>query len=192
MAWVVVPETSKLILDKANIPYPCLLYLFGRPAPPPSYDMGCSITTNQCLCCRGRVETEKDQPNQNMTIKLFWFPWLSHAKWILLQHPLESRQDVATIWHMSYFLWQISRDLHWKICIADCMRYVQDFFKFAQHHPKTQGTLWQHPTAKICANCCPTLWFLHVDVWALMFFWCVLKIMYKTWGYFYSIPWKKC
>ena len=34
MAWVVVPETSKLILDKANIPYPCLLYLFGRPAPP--------------------------------------------------------------------------------------------------------------------------------------------------------------
>ena len=128
MAWVVVPETSKLILDKAKIPYPCLLYLFGRPAPPPSYDMGCSITTNQCLCCRGRVETEKDQPNQNMTIKLFWFPWLSHAKWILLQHPLESRQDVATIWHMSYFLWQISRDLHWKICIADCMRYVQDFF----------------------------------------------------------------
>ena len=43
------------VSNKANVPYPCLLYLFGRPAPPHSYDMGCSITTNQRLLCLGRL-----------------------------------------------------------------------------------------------------------------------------------------
>ena len=87
-----------------------------------------------------------------------------------------SRQGVTVIWHVShFFLWQMSRDLHQKIFIADCMRYVQEkniLLIFAKHRAKTQRTLWQHPNTKICQTV-----FQHVG-FSLMFL--SFNVFHKT------------
>ena len=70
MGWVIVPETSKPATDKANVPYPCLLYLFGRL--PPLILMIWAAASQQInvSCVLAGCKKETDQPTKTLSLKL--------------------------------------------------------------------------------------------------------------------------